>query len=121
MVRDFLAKRCRILAVVDLHGNTFKPHTGTKTSVLFVQKWNDDPKAGPLCRKKDDYNIFFATQRRPGKDTSGDKIFVKRPVAAVCDRRNWNGKNGGHRPPRQDEMALREVPDTYKTGAPGGE
>jgi type I restriction enzyme M protein len=48
-IRDFIAERCRILAVVGLHGNTFKPHTGTKTSVLFVQKWNDDSKAGALC------------------------------------------------------------------------
>lgn len=39
-IRDFIAARCRILAVVGLHGNTFKPHTGTKTSVLFVQKQN---------------------------------------------------------------------------------
>ena len=38
-IRDFIAEHARILAVVGLHGNTFKPHTGTKTSVLFVQKW----------------------------------------------------------------------------------
>ena len=75
-VREFVAERCRILAVVGLHPNTFKPHTGTKTSVLFVQKWNDDPAAGPLCPKVDDYNIFFATQRLESKDTSGDKIYV---------------------------------------------
>jgi type I restriction enzyme M protein len=73
-VREFIAERCRILAVVGLHPSTFKPHTGTKTSVLFVQKWNDDPKAGSLCKKADDYNIFFATQRKESKDTSGDKI-----------------------------------------------
>jgi type I restriction enzyme M protein len=77
-VREFIAERCRILAVVGLHPNTFKPHTGTKTSVLFVQKWNDDAEAGPLCPKVEDYNIFFATQRLPSKDTSGDKILVKR-------------------------------------------
>jgi type I restriction enzyme M protein len=76
-IRDFIAERCRILAVVGLHGNTFKPHTGTKTSVLFVQKWNDDPKAGALCPRKDDYNIFFATMRKSGKDNSGDKIWRK--------------------------------------------
>ncbi len=76
-IRDFIAERARILAVVGLHGNTFKPHTGTKTSVLFVQKWNDDAKAGPLCQKADDYNIFFATMQEPGKDNSGDKIYVK--------------------------------------------
>ena len=77
-IRDFIAERCRILAVVGLHGNTFKPHTGTKTSVLFVQKWNDDPKAGALCPRQDDYNIFFATMRRSGKDNSGEKMYIKR-------------------------------------------
>ena len=74
-LREYLAAHCRILAVVGLHGNVFKPHTGTKTSVLFVQKWNDDPKAGPLCPKQDDYPIFFATMREPSKDNSGDKIY----------------------------------------------
>lgn len=78
-IRDFIAERCRILAVVGLHGNTFKPHTGTKTSVLFVQKWNDDAKAGALCPRREDYNIFFATMQKSGKDNSGDKIYVKAP------------------------------------------
>ena len=71
-IREFIAERCRILAVVGLHGNTFKPHTGTKTSVLFVQKWDDK-----LCPRVDDYNIFFATMKKPGKDNSGEKIYVK--------------------------------------------
>jgi type I restriction enzyme M protein len=74
-IREFIAERCRILSVVGLHGNTFKPHTGTKTSVLFVQKWNDDPKVGALCPRRDDYNIFFATMRKTGKDNSGEKIW----------------------------------------------
>jgi type I restriction enzyme M protein len=72
-IREYLADQCRILAVVGLHGNVFKPHTGTKTSVLFVQKWDDQ-----LCPRKDDYPIFFATMQEPSKDNSGDKIFVKR-------------------------------------------
>lgn len=71
-IRDFISERCRILAVVGLHGNTFKPHTGTKTSVLFVQKWDEK-----LCPKVEDYNIFFATMQKPGKDNSGEKIYVK--------------------------------------------
>lgn len=69
-IRDFIAERCRILAVVGLHGNVFKPHTGTKTSVLFVQKWDDK-----LCPYREDYPIFFATMREPSKDNSGEKIF----------------------------------------------
>jgi len=71
-IRDYIAERCRILAVVGLHGNVFKPHTGTKTSVLFVQKWDEK-----LCPKKDDYNIFFATMQKLSKDNSGDKIYLK--------------------------------------------
>ena len=74
-IRDYIAERCRILAVVGLHGNVFKPHTGTKTSVLFVQKWDDQ-----LCPKKDDYPIFFATMQEPSKDNSGAKIYVKRTI-----------------------------------------
>lgn len=70
-IREYIAERCRILAVVGLHGNVFKPHTGTKTSVLFVQKWDDK-----LCPKKDDYPIFFATMQKPSKDSSGDKIYL---------------------------------------------
>ncbi|MBI3813783.1 MAG: N-6 DNA methylase [Nitrospinae bacterium] len=40
-IRKFIMERARILAVVGLHGNTFKPHTGTKTSVLFLQKYTE--------------------------------------------------------------------------------
>lgn len=74
-LREFIMERCRVLAVVGLHPNTFKPHTGTKTSVLFVQKWNDDASAGPLCKKVDDYNIFFATQQVESVDNSGRKVY----------------------------------------------
>jgi hypothetical protein len=77
-IRDFISDRARILAVVGLHGNTFKPHTGTKTSVLFVQKWNDDPSAPPRlrCPKLDDYPIYFAVSQQGGKDTSGEYVYL---------------------------------------------
>lgn len=86
-IRDYIATHCRILAVVGLHGNTFKPHTGTKTSVLFVQKWDDE-----LCPKKEDYNIFFATQQKPAKDSSGDKIYIEQDYVAVADIREFAEK-----------------------------
>lgn len=88
-IREFIAEYCRILGVVGLHGNTFKPHTGTKTSVIFLQKWDD-----VLCPKTDDYNIFFATQQKEGKNNSGDKIYWNKdktgtttdPKRALCDK-----------------------------------
>jgi type I restriction enzyme M protein len=72
-IRDFISEHCRILAVIGLDGNVFKPHTGTKTSVLLVQKWDEK-----LCPKTEDYPIFFATMLESSKDKSGEKIFVRK-------------------------------------------
>lgn len=71
-IREFIAQHGRILAVVGLHANSFKPHTGTKTSVLFMQKWDDK-----LCPKVEDYHIFFAVSEKGGKDNSGEYVYVK--------------------------------------------
>jgi type I restriction enzyme M protein len=38
-IREWILKNARLLAVVGLHPNTFKPHTGTKTSVMLFQKY----------------------------------------------------------------------------------
>jgi len=74
-IRGYIAEKGRILGVVGLHINTFKPHSGTKTSVLFLQKWNESAEAGPLCSKLADYPIFFASSEKPGKDSSGNYMF----------------------------------------------
>jgi len=42
-----------------------------------LQKWNEDPEAGPLCPRADDYPIFFATSERAGKDNSGEYVYLK--------------------------------------------
>ncbi len=76
-VRQWLLNKARILAVVGLHVNTFKPHTGTKTSVLFLQKWNDNPELGPLNPYQEDYPIFMAVSKKPGKDNSGEYVYKK--------------------------------------------
>ena len=64
IIRDYIADKARILAVVGLDTNTFKPHTGTKTSVLFLQKWNEDPDDELYFPKEDDYPIFFAVSEK---------------------------------------------------------
>lgn len=40
-IREWILRKARLLAVVGLHQNTFKPHTGTKTSIIFIQKYTD--------------------------------------------------------------------------------
>lgn len=101
-IRDFIAEHCRILAVVGLHGNVFKPHTGTKTSVLFVQKWDNE-----ICPRMDDYPIFFATMQEPSKDNSGDKIYVKQN-----DLMEW-----GIKPTKEKNIKSAEPIDHYDTEA----
>lgn len=70
-VRDYLLDKARILAVVGLHVNTFRPHAGVKTSVLFLQKF----KKGKDAPK--DYPIFMAVSKKAGKDNSGDYVYKK--------------------------------------------
>ena len=88
-IREFIAEHARILAIVSLHINTFKPHTGTKTSVLFLQKWNDDPDDKSFCPKVDKYPIFFAVSEKGGKDNSGEYVYLK-----DIDGRYKSDKNG---------------------------
>jgi type I restriction enzyme M protein len=71
-IREYITSKARLIAVVGLDVNTFKPHTGTKTSVLFVQKWDE-----VINPKVDDYDIFMAVSEHSGKDSSGEEIYEK--------------------------------------------
>jgi type I restriction enzyme M protein len=74
-IRRWIADRARILAVVGLNVNTFKPHTGTKTSVLFLQTWDEAEQSSTYNPKVEDYPVFLATSEHSGKDNSGDYIY----------------------------------------------
>ena len=76
-IREFIMKRARILAVIGLHGNSFKPHTPTKTSLLFLRRWKEEELDEGRNPKIKDYPIFFAVSKIPFKDNSGNYIFVK--------------------------------------------
>ncbi len=84
-IRDYIFNEAKVLAVVGLHGNTFKPHTGAKTSVLFLMKYVEDEKKiiselkaqyGDDFIKHIDYPIFFATNQKSLKNNSGDYIYL---------------------------------------------
>ncbi len=75
-IRKAIRETARIIAIVSLGKNTFKlpppaKGTSTKTSILFVQKWDKNERAA------DDYDIFMAISQKPGKDNSGNYIFKK--------------------------------------------
>jgi type I restriction enzyme M protein len=77
-VRDFVNKKARVLAVVGLHPYTFKPFTLAKTSVLFLQKWNEGEHL-------EDYPIFTAVSMRPGKTKLGGAIYLEDGKTLDCD------------------------------------
>ncbi|WP_204345544.1 N-6 DNA methylase [Psychroserpens algicola] len=52
-IREWILRKARLLGVVGLHGNSFKPHTGTKTSVLFIQKYTDEELADIIKVQKE--------------------------------------------------------------------
>lgn len=84
-IRKYVIKEARILGVIDLHEYTFKPHTGTKTSILFLQKYSDEEKEIINDINFDDeeiplnYNIFFGVNEAPIKDSSGNYNYKRDP------------------------------------------
>lgn len=91
-IRKYIMQKARILAVVGLHGNSFKPHTGTKTSVIFLQKWAEEELDKSGNPKVADYPIFFATQKQSFKNNSGDYIFEKDKDGQLIKDENGNPK-----------------------------
>lgn len=72
-IRTWLLRHCKILAVIDLPAETFQPHTGTKTSLLVVQKYEQ-----PLTDFQNiNYDIFMAKPKWVGHDRRGLPIYKK--------------------------------------------
>ena len=53
-LRRYVIQEAKILGVIGLHVNSFKPHTGTKTSILLLQKFSDEE-----IQKKEELKIKF--------------------------------------------------------------
>lgn len=91
-IRKYIMKKARILGVVGLHVNSFKPHTGTKTSIIFLQKWTEaelDQGGNPTVQ---DYPIFFASSMQSFKNNSGDYVFERDDKGELIKDENGNPK-----------------------------
>jgi type I restriction enzyme M protein len=77
-IREWLIRKTRIVASIDLHADTFQPGNGTQTSVLFLQKKTDkqlveEERTGRMS----DYSIFMAMVDRVGHDKRGNPLFKR--------------------------------------------
>ncbi|MBA7598473.1 hypothetical protein ES703_05490 [subsurface metagenome] len=76
-IRRFIIDEARILAVVGLHGNTFKPHTGIKTSILFLQKYTNEEKKkiqGIKVKCEREWFEFVQRLKKEYQDVGWDKL-----------------------------------------------
>ncbi|MFN6563431.1 MAG: N-6 DNA methylase [Nostoc sp. ChiSLP01] len=71
-VREWLMTNCKIIAVVDLPEDTFQPYTGTKGSLLVVEK---RANPNPDWEDESDYPIFMACPQKIGHDRRGRPMF----------------------------------------------
>ncbi|MDR1983902.1 MAG: N-6 DNA methylase [Prevotellaceae bacterium] len=64
-IRRFIMKQARLVAVIDIPLETFMPNTGTKTSILIVQKLKSEKIPA-------DYPVFMCVAETCGHDRRGN-------------------------------------------------
>jgi len=77
-VREWIIQHCKIISSIGLHLDTFQPHNGTQTSVLFLQKkTQQEMDEEARTRTMKNYNVFFAMVDKIGHDKRGNTIFKR--------------------------------------------
>lgn len=67
--REMIFQTCRMLAVINLHKDTFQPYTGVRTCVIILEKLDEEEKPST-------HNIFMAISHRVGQDSEGRPVYV---------------------------------------------
>ena len=74
-VRDWILKRFKLLASIDLPIETFLPQVGVQASLLFLQKKTSAERDAAVIGE--DYNVFMAIVESVGKDRKGSPIYMR--------------------------------------------
>ena len=64
LLRRWIYDTCRVVGVVGIPRNSFMPHTAVKTSILFLQKREQ--------QRNSTEEVFFGISELPGKDRRGN-------------------------------------------------
>lgn len=79
-IRYWLLKTTKIVASFDLPRETFQPHVGTKTSVLFLEKkTKEEIMLEEQGLNPPIYDVFMAIAEKVGHDRRGNKIYRRTP------------------------------------------
>lgn len=80
-LRKWLLNKIQITAIIDLPREAFQPHTGTKTSLVFLRKVKKIP---------DNYPVFMAVSESVGHDRRGNPLYRKDGNGKVFVDENGN-------------------------------
>tara|TARA_R110002096_G_scaffold436071_1_gene666840 strand:+ start:16557 stop:19127 length:2571 start_codon:yes stop_codon:yes gene_type:complete len=69
-IRKWLLNEAQLLAVVNLHEDTFEPFCGSKASVIFLRKKNEGEALG-------NYKVYMAISNKVGQTSRGEPIFKR--------------------------------------------
>jgi len=69
--RQILLSNFKLLAVLNCHKDTFQPHTGVRTCLVFLEKPKD------IADIENDYEIYLAISKKIGQDSEGFPIFKR--------------------------------------------
>jgi Type I restriction-modification system methyltransferase subunit len=68
-IRKWVLNNAQLLAVVNLHEDTFEPFCGSKASVIFLKKNNTKPL--------NNYKVYMAISNKIGQTSRGEPIFKR--------------------------------------------
>ena len=68
-LRTLILRKTRVLAVVNCHDDTFKPHTDAKAALLVLERKRTE------SANEDDYAIFMAISQGIGHNGVGDPVY----------------------------------------------
>lgn len=68
-IRKWVLDKAQLLAVVNLHEDTFEPFCGSKASVLFLKKHENSPLSS--------YKVYMAISNKVGQTSRGEPIFKR--------------------------------------------
>ena len=86
-IRQWLLKRGRIIAIIDIPLETFMPNTGTKTSILVFQKLNSH-------LIPENYPVFMCTAETCGHDRRGKELEEDDILLIAEEFRKWQKEQG---------------------------
>ncbi|QQG38435.1 MAG: N-6 DNA methylase [Candidatus Woesearchaeota archaeon] len=76
-IREWIKDKAEIMAVIDCPHTTFMPHTHTKTSVLFLKKWDKT--------QNKNYPIMMSVVEKCGHDNRGNETYREEKDGEVLD------------------------------------